>query len=376
MIREKEILEYLNGSASSELKDAIRTWAKESKENQETLDFYTKVWSSEFYENSPIDFGTESAWSAIEGSLQESTSESTSTTETVQEKTSTAKVIPMWKKALSVAASLLLVGTIFFLMQDRDPYNYVETATDPMEITLEDGSIVQLAENSSLKYPKNFDAFSERAVDLTGIGTFDIRKDAEKAFVVNSNGTSVKVLGTIFKLESNSEETAVENIEGLIKFYLTGDENSGQVLKEGEKAVFKGGKIERILPEPEPVKEEPVVEPVKEEPEPEPVKEEPVVEPVKEEPEPEPVKEEPFMLSGKEIFNQLKEKFPNRIARGPVFSSGEGIVLDKDWLIDDLDAIIADLEQRANVVVQKPGAKKIEKGKGTYTFESLNPKDQ
>jgi hypothetical protein len=385
MIREKEILNYLTGEASPELVDAIMAWAKEDVENQKTLDFYKSLWAADVYQNDAIDFGAEDAWNEISSKITDTrqSANPTSSTDSTpilnidknkESESQEAKVMPMWKKALSVAAAFTLLASAFFLLRDNDPYLYADT---PGVIELEDGSKVTLEENSSLKYPKSFEKFDERLVSLKGNATFDVAKNPNKPFIAEYYKTRTKVLGTIFSMSGDSTKSEVENIEGLIKFYVKGKESEAITLKQGEKAVFDGNGINQVLPpepepepEPEPIKEEPKPEPVKEEPKP--IKEEPKPEPepIKEEPKPEPVKEVEGMQDGR-LLRAVAKKFPKMLKISDAFGySGKKIPFDLSLLeSDDFEAIMAAIEKEAVLDITKKTKKGVYHIKGVKVKE-------
>ena len=66
-------------------------------------------------------------------------------------------------------------------------------------ITLPDGTLVHLNTNSSLTYQQNFGQ-DNRKVKLSGEGYFEVKKDAKKKFIVNTEYMDVTVLGTKFNL--------------------------------------------------------------------------------------------------------------------------------------------------------------------------------
>lgn len=84
-------------------------------------------------------------------------------------------------------------------------------------LTLTDGTIVTLNGGSKLTYPVLFDKV--RQVSLMGEGFFDVAKDSERPFIVNSGTLSVKVLGTRFGFKSYQEDcqTIITLEEGMVK---------------------------------------------------------------------------------------------------------------------------------------------------------------
>lgn len=68
--------------------------------------------------------------------------------------------------------------------------------------TLEDGSIVYLAGNTSLKYPEHFSP-EKREVALQGNALFDITGNRTRPFLIETEDVRIEVLGTAFNVKSN-----------------------------------------------------------------------------------------------------------------------------------------------------------------------------
>jgi len=67
------------------------------------------------------------------------------------------------------------------------------------EITLQDGSIVTLFKNSSIRYPEPFRG-NKREIILTGDASFEVAKNKDKPFTVYSGSLSTTALGTSFRV--------------------------------------------------------------------------------------------------------------------------------------------------------------------------------
>jgi transmembrane sensor len=78
----------------------------------------------------------------------------------------------------------------------------------PMTVLLGDGSVIVLENGSTLRYPEKFED-SERSVFLDGQAFFDIAKDPAHPFLVFSEATVTRVLGTSFRIESNAKQVLV-----------------------------------------------------------------------------------------------------------------------------------------------------------------------
>jgi ferric-dicitrate binding protein FerR (iron transport regulator) len=112
---------------------------------------------------------------------------------------------------------ILLVG-LYFYFQTSSLVVYKTVARQKTTITLPDNTVVTLNGNSSLSYRDNWEDEKRRSVDLSGEAFFNVISDAEKPFVVNTSGISVRVLGTTFNIKSYDDDERVETtlIEGKV----------------------------------------------------------------------------------------------------------------------------------------------------------------
>lgn len=156
---------------------------------------------------------------------------------------------PIFKKyaiAATVSAVVLaggVYGTWFYnpILTEKNEGN------SPLTVVLKDGTKVTLQPRAALNYPRFFDA-QKRVVSIIGEASFDVARNMQHPFHIDAGGTNVDILGTSFamKITETTSEIAVES--GKVGF---SDKATGFSVKlaAGEKAVFKGGKIE-VLPDP------------------------------------------------------------------------------------------------------------------------------
>ena len=79
-----------------------------------------------------------------------------------------------------------------------------------VKYTLPDSTVVTLNHNSSLEFPLAFNG-DERRIKLNGEGYFDVARDEEKPFIVETGKEiQIKVLGTEFNLQSFSSDDIVQ----------------------------------------------------------------------------------------------------------------------------------------------------------------------
>ena len=120
------------------------------------------------------------------------------------------------------------------------------------QIVLPDGSNVWLNAESTIKFKVPFDQ-KIRNVSLSGEAFFDVQKNPNVPFVVNSGGVNVKVLGTRFNYRSFEGENNIEIVleEGKVSLNTDGEKRANEVImKPGDRVVFdKTSNITRITNE-------------------------------------------------------------------------------------------------------------------------------
>lgn len=126
-------------------------------------------------------------------------------------------------------AAAMIVGAVFALTlwttseTDIDTRNFVtqenqEAAT--LVKTLEDGSVVYLAQASTIQYPEHFDT-NKREVNLQGEAFFDVAKKPEQTFLIDTEKVRVEVLGTAFDVRSNEKNPfSLSVLRGKVKVSL------------------------------------------------------------------------------------------------------------------------------------------------------------
>jgi len=129
-----------------------------------------------------------------------------------------------YKIAAAILIPLLIAGGLYVAVNENlfgtRHVEYAEIyspAGGRIHLELPDGSSVWLNSNARLKYPALFSGKS-RKVLLTGEGYFDVTKNPERPFIVQTGKYEVRVLGTSFNVcnEFDQPEMAVTLVEGKV----------------------------------------------------------------------------------------------------------------------------------------------------------------
>lgn len=120
-------------------------------------------------------------------------------------------------------------------METKALYNTLKTSRGQMyPVKLSDGSAVWLNSSSSIRFPVAFTE-QERRVEITGEAYFEIARNDRKPFTVSVNGMEVQVVGTVFNINSYTDEGTIKTT--LLKGAVKVKKGSQQVMiKPGEQA--------------------------------------------------------------------------------------------------------------------------------------------
>lgn len=125
----------------------------------------------------------------------------------VNEDHRTRKLSP-WMRYGAVAAVLIgiVCGAVYWASGFKEPVPNLLTQENQsaftLATTLEDGSVVLLAGETSLLYPEYF-IEDKREVSLEGNAFFDIAKKQGQPFWINTEQVKIEVLGTAFSVQSD-----------------------------------------------------------------------------------------------------------------------------------------------------------------------------
>jgi len=135
------------------------------------------------------------------------------------------KVIPLFIKVAASAAIVAGIILSVFLLKNRQPestalaYTTVTTKNgEKKSITIQDGTRLTLNAGTTLHVYDDFSA--TRKVDLVdGEVFFEVQKDPQRPFVINSNGLTISVLGTSFNVSGYKEldKISVGVVTGKVK---------------------------------------------------------------------------------------------------------------------------------------------------------------
>lgn len=151
-----------------------------------------------------------------------------------------------WLRWMAAACLLFIVGTWVVFNQSQQPImDYYTSANEIREITLPDGSVVSLNQQSHLKLLNVWaEGDSIREVWLDGEAYFSVQhtKDNSK-FIVHSGEIKVEVLGTTFNVKKQSQKTIVVLETGKVQLSSNRKPEEKLIMQEGQMAEYTGGEL-------------------------------------------------------------------------------------------------------------------------------------
>lgn len=157
-------------------------------------------------------------------------------------------------KAITATEAVQAAGSSKHISSDRYAQAKQVTTEETKEywLTLDDGTVIHLNNDTYLIYPEKKDA-KTREVILDGEAYFMVAKDAERQFVVHTKQGDVKVYGTEFNVSTREAEGATEVVlvEGSVSVTPAGGEEQritpGQKATMGETLVVESVDVEQYV---------------------------------------------------------------------------------------------------------------------------------
>lgn len=155
-----------------------------------------------------------------------------------------------WRRAF-VGASLAAAAavTVIAVLQARrstsastNVASVADAAAAPRQVTLSDGSVVEL--NRGSKIAEHFTAAERRVTLVQGEAHFSVTKNPTRPFVVRAGNVDVRAVGTAFNVNLQSAAVEVLVTEGIVKLNAAPESSHGAdvpdsipLLNPGQRAV-------------------------------------------------------------------------------------------------------------------------------------------
>ncbi|WP_031529374.1 FecR domain-containing protein [Dyadobacter crusticola] len=206
-ISEELLARYLGETASEEEINAVEAWLANSPEHQQELAAYRFIWMhAAAVPRKQVD--TDLGWKKVRKRMEQVAEVSAPLEVPREARQISFDQRPAAKRTFSTtilaaaAVALLALAFGWFLIKNRnaEPLT-VATVDNTKEQLLPDGTKVFLNYNSSITYPEQFNG-DLRTVSLQGEAFFEVKPDKAHPFIINANGTEIRVLGTSFNVKA------------------------------------------------------------------------------------------------------------------------------------------------------------------------------
>ena len=229
------IARYLAGEMDEAERSAFEEEASKLPDGCILIEQMKRDWDlmGQYKKNKEVNTGK--AWEKLHGRFQDEQL----IPEQKQVSMSSRNVMPVLRWAAIFVGIVTLGSVMFYLGSQKSTESLVTltTSNEPAALiqTLKDGSTVYLANNTSFSYPQQF-SDDERKVELKGEAYFEIARDPDKPFVIETSKATVEVLGTAFNVKvnkNNSFELIVER--GKVRVTPKSGSSESFIVTAGEK---------------------------------------------------------------------------------------------------------------------------------------------
>jgi transmembrane sensor len=227
---------YLKDRCSESEKLQVQEWLAHPDNREIAEDFILSIWKNEPGKRSLAKVNYDNLWARI---LLKAKIHFASNSNFRRNKVTSKKYM------LAIASGLVLaiVFTGFFLFFVNSKINVSTGFAESKTIELPDGTIINLNNNSQLKYRENFGENGIREIWLQGEAFFKVAHlDNNSRFVVNTDNLEVEVLGTSFNLIDRKEKTEVVLNSGKVKLNEKRKERS-LYMSPGELVAIENDKL-------------------------------------------------------------------------------------------------------------------------------------
>lgn len=236
-ISELSLFRYVNHELNSQEHTEVEEWINASEENRKIAEDYYK-----------LSFAVTSLQFIKRSAPQEALRK---VNKQIKEKQIHKLYIFTQRVAVVLLLPLLFLSG-FLLLQPKEeaPVFYLEARMIPGMIgstILPDGTKVWLNSSSYLKYPNIFSG-QTREVILDGEAYFKVAPNTEMPFIVHTEKSSIKVLGTEFNMDaySSNDFIVATLVEGSIEFNYP-NSTSNSIVIEPDEQVYYNKKTDQSL---------------------------------------------------------------------------------------------------------------------------------
>lgn len=223
------IVKFISGNINSEETQLLNSWRSQNPDNESAFQSYSRTWDYSVKIDNIKDINLDQEWVKLSSKLNGFNEPE------LQHKSVFIKFYRIAAVFLVLALSIVVVKYYFFNNHEK----LLIAAVNPVELSLSDGSIISLNVFAEIKYPEKFSKETRTVSLQKGEAFFNIARDEEKPFIVETDKLTVKVLGTSFCVDvSETGETSVIVSTGKVEAIKRDHPDEKIVLYPGDKLVY------------------------------------------------------------------------------------------------------------------------------------------
>lgn len=228
------IASYLADECTDQEQRKVEQWIDQSQENKRQFQEISRIWqlSSDVVSTQDMEWNVDQGWKRLGSKIsKEKTSSSSKNSDQKRYWSFRSSSIHSGTQKFIRIAAVFLVAGLFGVLSYQSWYQAEQKEQEQVlrqistdngqraNLTLADGTEVMLNADSELELPTKF-ASDVRKVHLEGEAYFKVSNNEDKPFLVHSNGSVVRVLGTAFSVRSYPEDQQVQVVveEGRVSF--------------------------------------------------------------------------------------------------------------------------------------------------------------
>jgi transmembrane sensor len=246
----EKIERYVNGLSDDTEKTYVESLFSNGEDNSQLRNHLEKKWDSALQESLQVDLNLDHILDRVHHIIRKK--------EISERQKPLQKIIRVYMKAAAILLIPLLImgGLVYsFLDHGKASADRIVNSTiyaplgSRVSFELPDGTTGMLNSGSHLSYSLPFN--KSRQVKLEGEAWFEVYRDENHPFEINTGSSKVKVLGTSFNLSAYPEENYVEVVlkQGKVEFMnMEGKEKA--ILQSSERLVSQNGNISKSVIDP------------------------------------------------------------------------------------------------------------------------------
>lgn len=215
------LIAFIKGDLKEPQRVEVRNWIASSPKHQAHFERIRDIWDLHGQKAEQYQPEMNVAWQRIEGAIEDRP--------------------PVWHWVYRVAAGLVLMMGIAYFMINRQ--NETSTSrlvqhiadTSSKVVSLPDGSIITLNQGSQITLDADFDQ-SIRHIQLAGEAFFEVARDENRPFIIETSRSKTQVLGTSFSISESDRSTTLTVVSGKVSFSSKSDESV--ILTKGDQGTL------------------------------------------------------------------------------------------------------------------------------------------